>query len=255
MLALGDADSAALEFDAALRTFRELGAEPDIRRVERLADRPASLPGGLSTREAEVLGLVAGGHTNRAIASALGISERTVDRHVSNIFVEARRDVARRRDGVRGRTRHRADGGGTQSVSASAVWVVPRMRARAHRRLSVVIGDRQPADRLRHDDEVGHGPASERVRTGTLIIGAGQAGLAAAYHLTKRGLPFLVVDADERIGDHWRNHWDSLRLFSPAAVDGLPGMAFPAPAVSLPDGPRDGRFPRGLRPSIRPSRS
>ena len=50
-------------------------------------DRPAC-PGGLSTREAEVLGLVAGGHTNRAIASALGISERTVDRHVSNIFVK-----------------------------------------------------------------------------------------------------------------------------------------------------------------------
>jgi DNA-binding NarL/FixJ family response regulator len=47
-----------------------------------------SLPGGLSGREAEVLGLVASGHTNRAIASALGISERTVDRHVSNIFVK-----------------------------------------------------------------------------------------------------------------------------------------------------------------------
>ena len=72
LLALGDADSAALEFDAALRTFRELGAEPDIRRTEQLAARPASLPGGLSSREAEVLRLVAGGHTNRAIASALG---------------------------------------------------------------------------------------------------------------------------------------------------------------------------------------
>ena len=86
--ALGDADSAALEFDAALRIFRELGAEPDLRRVERLADRPPRAPGGLSTREAEVLGLVAAGQTNRAIASALGISERTVDRHVSNIFVK-----------------------------------------------------------------------------------------------------------------------------------------------------------------------
>ena len=86
--ALGDADSAALEFDAALRIFRELGAEPDLRRVERLADRPPRAPGGLSTREAEVLRLVAAGQTNRAIASALGISERTVDRHVSNIFVK-----------------------------------------------------------------------------------------------------------------------------------------------------------------------
>jgi putative flavoprotein involved in K+ transport len=74
------------------------------------------------------------------------------------------------------------------------------------------------------------------LRTGTLIIGAGQAGLAAAYHLQKRGLPFLVVDADERIGDNWRNRWDSLRLFSPAAVDGLPGMSFPAPADRFPTG-------------------
>jgi putative flavoprotein involved in K+ transport len=71
-------------------------------------------------------------------------------------------------------------------------------------------------------------------RTGTLIIGAGQTGLSAAYHLAKRNMPFLVVDADERIGDHWRNHWDSLRLFSPAAVNGLPGMAFPAKADHWP---------------------
>ena len=85
---LGDAASSALEFDAALRTFRELGAEPDVRRVERLAGRPVGRPGGLSDREAEVLRLVAGGSTNRAIAGALGISERTVDRHVSNIFTK-----------------------------------------------------------------------------------------------------------------------------------------------------------------------
>jgi ATP/maltotriose-dependent transcriptional regulator MalT len=85
---LGDADSASLEFDAALRTFRELGAQPDIEWVERLAGRPVGRPGGLSEREAEVLRLVAVGDTNRAIASALGISERTVDRHVSNIFTK-----------------------------------------------------------------------------------------------------------------------------------------------------------------------
>jgi len=71
-------------------------------------------------------------------------------------------------------------------------------------------------------------------RTGTVIIGAGQTGLAAAYHLAKRGLPFLILDADERVGDHWRNHWDSLRLFSPAKVDGLPGMAFPASPFHFP---------------------
>ncbi len=85
---LGDADSATLEFDAALRTFRELGAAPDVERVERLAGRPAGHPGGLSDREVEVLRRVAAGDTNRSIAAALGISERTVDRHVSNIFAK-----------------------------------------------------------------------------------------------------------------------------------------------------------------------
>ena len=88
LMGLGDADGAALEFDAALRTFRELGAEPDIHRLERMADRRASMPGGLSGREAEVLRMVAAGHTNRAIASELGLSERTIDRHVSNIFTK-----------------------------------------------------------------------------------------------------------------------------------------------------------------------
>lgn len=70
----------------------------------------------------------------------------------------------------------------------------------------------------------------------TLIIGAGQTGLAAAYHLSKRGLPLLVVDANDRIGDQWRRRYDSLRLFSPARWDGLPGKAFPAPGWSSPTG-------------------
>jgi len=88
LLGLGDSDGAALDFDAALRTFRDLGAEPDIHRVERIADRGASLPGGLSAREVEVLRMVAAGQTNRAIAAELGLSERTIDRHVSNIFTK-----------------------------------------------------------------------------------------------------------------------------------------------------------------------
>jgi putative flavoprotein involved in K+ transport len=73
---------------------------------------------------------------------------------------------------------------------------------------------------------------TERVQT--LIIGGGQTGLAAGYHLAKRGMPFLILDADERIGDHWRERWDSLRLFSPARWDALPGLPFPAPAWSYP---------------------
>ena len=68
----------------------------------------------------------------------------------------------------------------------------------------------------------------------TVVIGAGQAGLSVGHHLAKRGRPFVILDADERVGDHWRRHWDSLRLFSPARLDGLPGMAFPAPGWSLP---------------------
>jgi putative flavoprotein involved in K+ transport len=68
----------------------------------------------------------------------------------------------------------------------------------------------------------------------TLIVGGGQAGLAAGYHLARRGMPFLILDADERIGDHWRERWDSLRLYSPARWDSLPGFRFPARAFHYP---------------------
>jgi putative flavoprotein involved in K+ transport len=67
-----------------------------------------------------------------------------------------------------------------------------------------------------------------------LIVGGGQAGLAAAYHLKKHGTQFLIVDGNERIGDSWRQRWDSLKLYSPAARDGLPGMPFPASGRSYP---------------------
>jgi putative flavoprotein involved in K+ transport len=62
----------------------------------------------------------------------------------------------------------------------------------------------------------------------TIVIGGGQAGLAVGYHLARRGLPFLILDAGERIGDAWRKRWDSLRLFTPARYNALPGMKFPA---------------------------
>lgn len=71
-------------------------------------------------------------------------------------------------------------------------------------------------------------------RIDTIVIGGGQAGLAIGYHLTRRGVPCLILDAGERIGDAWRSRWDSLRLFSPARYDGLDGMAFPAPPASFP---------------------
>ncbi len=71
-------------------------------------------------------------------------------------------------------------------------------------------------------------------RFDTVIIGGGQAGLATGYHLKRLGLPFVIVDAQERVGDSWRTRWDSLRLFTPARYDALPGLPFPAPAWSFP---------------------
>jgi DNA-binding CsgD family transcriptional regulator len=86
---MGDLDGAALEVDAARKVFRELGADPDLRRLEQeVGRRPSGRPGGLSSRELEILRLVAAGNSNRGIAEMLIISERTVDRHVSNIFTK-----------------------------------------------------------------------------------------------------------------------------------------------------------------------
>jgi putative flavoprotein involved in K+ transport len=79
-------------------------------------------------------------------------------------------------------------------------------------------------------------PQSGTERIDTVVIGAGQAGLSAGYHLARRGMPFVILDADTRIGDHWRDRWDSLRLYSPARYDSLPGMRFPAPSSHWPTG-------------------
>jgi len=68
----------------------------------------------------------------------------------------------------------------------------------------------------------------------TLVIGGGQAGLAVGYHLARRGLPFVILDAHPRIGDAWRQRWDSLRMFTPARYDALPGLPFPARGDAFP---------------------
>jgi putative flavoprotein involved in K+ transport len=74
---------------------------------------------------------------------------------------------------------------------------------------------------------------SERLQA--VIIGGGQAGLATAYERKRRGLENLaVLERDERLGDQWRRRWDSLRLFTPARYDALPGSTFPAAPESFP---------------------
>jgi ATP/maltotriose-dependent transcriptional regulator MalT len=87
--ALGDPEHSGLELDAAAWAYRQLGAAPDLARVSTPPAR-TELPGGLTSREVEVLRLIAAGKTNRAIADELVLSEKTVARHVSNIFTKLR---------------------------------------------------------------------------------------------------------------------------------------------------------------------
>ncbi len=68
----------------------------------------------------------------------------------------------------------------------------------------------------------------------TVIIGAGQAGLATGYHLQRQERPFVILDAAGRVGDQWRQQWDTLKLYSPTKYDGLPGMHFPGEPWSFP---------------------
>ena len=76
----------------------------------------------------------------------------------------------------------------------------------------------------------------------TIVIGAGQAGLSVGYHLARQGVSFLILDSHNRVGDGWRQRWDSLRLFSPARFDGLDGMRFPAPSHYFPTKDEMGNF-------------
>src|SRR5215204_6345528 len=68
----------------------------------------------------------------------------------------------------------------------------------------------------------------------TVVIGGGQAGLAMGYYLARQDRDFVILDAGDSVSETWRNRWDSLRLFTPAFHDGLPGMPFPAPGNYFP---------------------
>ena len=80
----------------------------------------------------------------------------------------------------------------------------------------------------------GRRTAADLERFETVIIGGGQAGLSVGYHLKVQGRPFVILEANERIGDSWRKRWDSLSLFTPACYDGLSGWPFPADGWTFP---------------------
>ena len=88
--ALGDPETSAMELDGARTVFARLGALPDVERLDGLTGGPdgGAHPGGLTAREVEVLRVVAAGKTNRAIATQLGLSEKTVARHVHNALTK-----------------------------------------------------------------------------------------------------------------------------------------------------------------------
>ena len=75
-----------------------------------------------------------------------------------------------------------------------------------------------------------------------IIIGAGQSGLAAAFHLAQHGTDFVVLERAAQVGDTWRERYDSLRLYSPAKADALPGMPFPLPGHVFPTGQQMGDY-------------
>ena len=77
-------------------------------------------------------------------------------------------------------------------------------------------------------------PAPREEHVDVVVIGAGQCGLSVGYHLARKGVKFVILEARERVGDIWRSRWDSLRLFTPARFDGLVGMPFPAARYSFP---------------------
>jgi putative flavoprotein involved in K+ transport len=83
------------------------------------------------------------------------------------------------------------------------------------------------------DDGGQQDPAGEQ-RLDVVVVGGSQAGLAIAWHLARHGRRFVVLEAAPELGHSWRSRWDSLKLFTPAQYDALPGMAFPAPADTYP---------------------
>ena len=203
--ALGrEAGAGRLDADAAAAVLEAAGQR--VPRVER--------PAGLTEREVEVVGLLARGLQTKQVARRLGISVKTADRHIQNAYAKI----------------------GVSTRAAAALFAMQhgligmgRTPDRPHRPTARSVPGSRSASSGRRAM-----PEREPEQVETVIIGGGQAGLSVGYHLARRGRPFLILDANQRIGDAWRNRWDSMRLFTPARYSGLTGMPFPGPAWSFP---------------------
>jgi putative flavoprotein involved in K+ transport len=110
------------------------------------------------------------------------------------------------------------------AVSARS-WLIPAMNG--DRGLRSVRGDTELLEAAMSSN-------GQTEHVDTVVVGAGQAGLAVGYHLARQGRELLILEGAERVGDSWRSRWDSLRLFTPARYDGLPGWQFPARGWSFP---------------------
>lgn len=83
---------------------------------------------------------------------------------------------------------------------------------------------------------------SSPVHHAVVVIGGGQSGLAAGYHLARQGIDHVILEANDRVGDNWRARYDSLRLYSPAKYDGLPGLPMTLPGHAFPTGGQMGDY-------------
>src|SRR5205823_2976702 len=127
------------------------------------------------------------------------------------------------------------DPGDASGCTSRVAWWSSRFNARTSQEDTMTIDHTVRRPHLAADRDgspAATGAVLERVDV--VVVGGGQAGLAVGYHLARQRRRFVILDSHRRVGDVWRRRWESLRLFTPARYNGLPGWSFPAPAWSFP---------------------